>query len=121
MKHDPHEIEGVLRDARSGLQDKIVRNLGDFTVALLAISGHPEQLCLAGTGTLLVAGEKHFILTARHVWDEVLSSTDHGAGARCLRLSRLLNGSFHFTGSAQLRRCERWRSLARVLVLVASR
>jgi hypothetical protein len=74
---DPREIEGVLRDQNSGLREKIVRNLGDFTVALLAISEYPERLALAGTGTLLSADGAHFILTARHVWEEVLKDAAH--------------------------------------------
>jgi len=76
MAQDSREIHAVLMDAASGLQDKITRGLGDYTVALLAISGFPEQPRLAGTGTLLTAGGAHFILTARHVWEEVLKETD---------------------------------------------
>ncbi len=73
-----NEIERLLRDETSGLAEKITRNLGDFTVALIAIYNGPnERLALAGTGTLLAIGGSHFILTARHVWDEVLSTADH--------------------------------------------
>jgi hypothetical protein len=46
-------------------------------VALLAISDHPECLKLAGTGTLMAIGGEHYILTARHVRDEVLAGSDH--------------------------------------------
>ena len=77
MPCDPHEIAGVLKDAGSGLQDKIVHNLGNYTVALLGISDHPERLELAGTGTLMAIDGAHYILTARHVWDEVLAPADH--------------------------------------------
>jgi len=73
MPCNPQEIVGVLKDAGSGLQDKIVHNLGNFTVALLAISDFPERLDLAGTGTLMLIDGAHYILTARHVWDDVLS------------------------------------------------
>jgi len=73
----PHDIATILRDERSGLREKVVRNLGDFTVALLAIyNGSHERLALAGTGTLVWIDNAHFILTARHVWDEVLSKAD---------------------------------------------
>jgi hypothetical protein len=70
------QIMPVLKDANSGLQTKIVRNLGDFTVALLAFSENPESLVLAGTGTLLTTRGAHFILTARHVWEEKLKLAD---------------------------------------------
>ena len=74
---NPHEIANILRDEKSGLRERVVRNLGDFTVALLAIyNGPSERLALAGTGTLVAIDESHFILTARHVWDEVLSKAD---------------------------------------------
>lgn len=74
---NPHEVATVLRDEKSGLREKVVRNLGDYTVALLAIYNGPhERLALAGTGTLVVIEKAHFILTARHVWDEVLSKAD---------------------------------------------
>jgi hypothetical protein len=74
---DAGEIGPILQSEASGLRDKIVRNLGDFTVALLAIYGSPhERLRLAGTGTLVVLEGKHFILTALHVWEEVLKTAD---------------------------------------------
>lgn len=76
MPCNPHEIAGVLRDPKSRLPLKIIRNLGDFTVALLGISDHPERLELAGTGTLMAIDGANYILTARHVWDEVLAGTD---------------------------------------------
>ncbi len=51
----PNEIDGILRDDNSGLRESVVRNLGDFTVALLAIYNGPnERVVLAGTGTLVL-------------------------------------------------------------------
>jgi hypothetical protein len=76
MAQEPHNIQQILEDATTGLQDKITRGLGNFTVALLAISGVPEQPKLAGTGTLLTVGGAHFILTARHVWERKLKDAD---------------------------------------------
>lgn len=74
---NPREIGPILRSEKSGLRDKIVRNLGDFTVAMFGIFGSPQQqLRLAGTGTLVVLDGKHFILTALHVWEEVLKTAD---------------------------------------------
>jgi len=77
MPCNPHEIEAVLEDAGSGLQDKITHHLGNYTVALLGISGWPERLALASTGTLFAIDGTRYILTARHVWDEVLASADY--------------------------------------------
>jgi hypothetical protein len=77
---DLREIEGIFRNQSSGLADRVVRNLGDFTVALLAVSESPKQLLeLAGTGTLLTSAGRHFILTARHVWDCKLKNADRVA------------------------------------------
>jgi hypothetical protein len=73
----PSEIQAILLDPGSGLLDRIARNLGDFTVALLALSGSPQTIKLVGTGTLLVVGEKYFILTALHVWEEALKFADY--------------------------------------------
>ncbi len=76
-RQDVHKIHAILLDKKAGLQEKITRGLGNFTVALLAISDYPARLELAGTGTLLTIGGAHFILTARHVWEEVLADADH--------------------------------------------
>jgi hypothetical protein len=76
-EQESRDIHVTLIDANSGLREKIVRNLGDYTVALLAISDNPERLELAGTGTLISTKGQHYILTARHVWDEVLADADH--------------------------------------------
>jgi len=72
---DVEEIMASLAEESSGLRDRIVRDIGSFTVALFAVSGarDGDHLSLAGTGTLLVAiADSHFILTAAHVWEEVL-------------------------------------------------
>jgi hypothetical protein len=74
---DPEGIKEILKDEKTGLQSKIVRTLGDFTVALLAVSDSPERLDLAGTGTLVTIDGTHYILTATHVWEEVLKNADH--------------------------------------------
>ena len=51
---NPNEI-GAILDDKSGLREKVVRNLGDFTVALPAIyNSSSERLAVAGTGTLVV-------------------------------------------------------------------
>src|SRR5690349_4575730 len=59
------------------LRSRIVRNLGSCTVALfgVSVSAEGEQLLLAGTGTLIERNGLHYILTAAHVWEEVLESS----------------------------------------------
>jgi hypothetical protein len=71
------EVEATLRGSEE-LQLRIVRDLGSFTVSLFALSSSEDgdHLQLAGTGTLLTAGGSHYILTAAHVWHEVLKSAD---------------------------------------------
>jgi hypothetical protein len=69
------EIGNVLRSDES-LQSRIVRSLGNFTVALLAISDYPERLDLAGTGTVVMIDGTYYILTARHVWEECQCKID---------------------------------------------
>jgi hypothetical protein len=73
---DLREIEAVLRDEKSGLRDRIVRDIGSFTVALFGVfeSKEGERLQLGGTGTLVSIAESHYILTARHVWEKVLKA-----------------------------------------------
>ena len=70
------QAEEVLRDRASGLQDRIIRFVGQFTVALFGVFGSQSgaRLQLAGTGTLVAVGDSHYILTARHVWERVLKA-----------------------------------------------
>src|SRR6266700_8424466 len=73
---DSRKIKAILSDPKSGLVDKVARSLVDYTVALFALKGSPQKLKLGGTGTLVAFGGSHFILTARHVWDETLKTAD---------------------------------------------
>jgi hypothetical protein len=70
------EIETALRGEE--LQLTIIRDIGRYTVALFAgfDSKEGSKLKLAGTGTLLTIGGSHYILTASHVWEEVLKCAD---------------------------------------------
>ena len=69
-------IQASLRAESSETRERLVREIGSFTVALLAVSGSGanEILRLAGTGTLVIVGGSHYILTAAHVWQEILWS-----------------------------------------------
>lgn len=69
-------LQEALIDASSGLQDAIIRHLGTFSVALFAVfeSQDGASVQLAGTGTFVAVNDSHYILTARHVWEEVLKS-----------------------------------------------
>src|SRR2546427_11451879 len=72
---DNSQLEAHLRDESSVLHGRIVRSLGNYTVALLGISGpkEDERLRLAGTGTLVTIAGLYYILTAAHVWDRILN------------------------------------------------
>src|SRR5438477_2056323 len=73
--YQPNEIASMLRGSEE-LRQKIVRNLGSSTVALFAVFNDKgkNRLELAGSGTLACIGNSHYILTAAHVWEEVLRS-----------------------------------------------
>src|SRR6266404_4575360 len=72
------EVVQALKDSASGLQEKIVRDIGLFTVGLLRVSPSRdgERLDLAGTGTLVSFGIDRYILTACHVWEELLATAN---------------------------------------------
>jgi hypothetical protein len=78
---DLEEIESELRADPSELRERIVLDVGSFTVALLSVtgSGPAEKLQFAGTGTLVTDKVSHYILTAKHVWDEILDKAVKGA------------------------------------------
>jgi hypothetical protein len=69
------EIRTLFRESHE-LRLQITRDIGSFTVSLFALveTKEGERLQLAGTGTLVAAGKAHFILTANHVWEEVLKA-----------------------------------------------
>lgn len=73
------EIDSALLNSGE-LHGRMVRQVGSCTVALFALyNSFPkegEHLKLAGTGTLLAVDGSHYILTAAHVWREVLESAD---------------------------------------------
>jgi hypothetical protein len=73
--HTLNEIEALLRGIEGELRQNIVRSLGSSTVALLALyDDHgQEKIIGAGSGTLVVDGDAHYILTAAHVWEYVNS------------------------------------------------
>jgi hypothetical protein len=54
------------------LRQRIVRNLGSSTVAMLAL--HDNGLKLIGSGSLVFVGSSHYILTAAHVWEALQSA-----------------------------------------------
>ncbi|MFL6439341.1 MAG: hypothetical protein ACJ71Q_17325 [Terriglobales bacterium] len=70
--HSIDEIQDLLGDI--DFVSRISRNLGSSTVALFAVfDDHGKDLLkLAGSGSLVTAGGLHGILTAAHVWEEVI-------------------------------------------------
>jgi hypothetical protein len=69
------ELEAAIR-ADTDLRERIVRSIGSSSVALLALVDDrgSHRLELAGSGTLVVVNGVYYILTAAHVWEEVLKS-----------------------------------------------
>jgi hypothetical protein len=68
-------LDGVAPNSREEMF-RIVRDTGLCAVGLFAISPSRknEELRLAGSGTLVSIGGLHYILTASHVWEQVLKS-----------------------------------------------
>jgi hypothetical protein len=73
----PAELEDTFRQSED-LRIEITRDIGRYTIALFAgfDSAGSTQLKLAGTGTLLTVHGSYYILTASHVWEEVLKCAD---------------------------------------------
>jgi hypothetical protein len=69
---DPIEIQRRLFHASSGLAEKIGRDIGSYTVALLSVtgSGQNEVLRFRGSGSLVSIGDSAYILTAAHGWEK---------------------------------------------------
>jgi hypothetical protein len=74
----PEELRRIFEDSNSGYSERVGRFLGTMTVALFAISdtSSGEDLHFTGTGTLVTVGKSHYILTAAHVWEDGLKSSD---------------------------------------------
>ena len=67
--YDEEEIfERMKQDTE--LRESICRDIGKFTVPLLALSlDKTAEDSMAGTGTLITLEGNHYILTAAHVWE----------------------------------------------------
>ncbi len=70
------EIQASLLGESPQTRDGLVRDIGSSTVALFAVteSREGDRLQLAGTGTLVIVAGSHYVLTAAHVWEEILKS-----------------------------------------------
>ena len=70
------DIDSMLRAPEEELRQNIVRSLGSSTVTLFAVfDDHgKDRLELAGSGSLVRADDRYYVLTAAHVWEEVLKS-----------------------------------------------
>jgi hypothetical protein len=69
------ELEAAIK-ADTDLRQRIVRSIGSSSIALFAlVDDHGNHLLeLAGSGTLVSVKGVYYILTAAHVWEEVLKS-----------------------------------------------
>jgi hypothetical protein len=77
---DLEVIEKELKDS-DGLRLRIIREIGErYGIALLTKSGTGRQmkLTLAGSGTLVMAGDSRYILTAAHVWEYLKKADEIG-------------------------------------------
>ena len=72
------ELDASTPEVATAEWNRIARDNWIYTVTLFALSHTPEGdlLSLAGTGTLVSYGDAHYILTAAHVWYEVLKKAD---------------------------------------------
>jgi hypothetical protein len=71
---DLKEISAMLIGSDAELRGRITRNTASSAVTLFAVyeSNGTSHLKLAGSGTLVVMGHHYGILTAAHVWEDVL-------------------------------------------------
>lgn len=69
---DPLAIQARLNDLSSGLAEKIGRDIGQSTVALLSVSGRgaTEELRFRGSGSLVCIEDAAYVMTAYHVWEQ---------------------------------------------------
>ncbi len=68
------EIEEEVLAKDSPLCWTIARELADFTVPFIV--ANDGELSPAGTGTLVAFRDSHYFLTATHVWEEALKTSD---------------------------------------------
>lgn len=62
------EIYNLVRNNQT-LANRIMLDIGRFTVALFSLAqGRDAENCCAGTGTLVVRGKDHCILTEYRRW-----------------------------------------------------
>ncbi len=71
-------IEGIESEllGTGDLRERIVRNLGSSSVAMLAL--YDNAVKFVGSGSLVFVNDSHYILTAAHVWDALQSAPTLG-------------------------------------------
>jgi len=72
-EHGIEEVSQVLQNPASGLRDRIVRDVGLFTVGLLRVSqtAHGERLDLCGTGNFGLVRRGALHSDRCHVWEKL--------------------------------------------------
>ena len=101
-------LDGIAPESREQMY-KIVRDTGLSAVGVFTISdsGSGEELDLVGSGTLVSISGRHYILTARHVWEErprfaqKLSMTIRTKTSHCFPIGIETIAAFGPTGSKQ--------------------
>jgi len=76
-------LDTRLRES-SELRETIGRSIAGYAVAMLGVfdEGGAEVLRLCGSGTLVRVADRHFILTAAHVWEALQASRQFGITVR---------------------------------------
>jgi len=73
VPHDSGDIQTEnLSDIPMDVRLQLVRDIGRYAVALIAVSkSDGERLHFAASGTLVAVGSSRYVLTAAHVWDRL--------------------------------------------------
>ncbi len=87
---EEHYRIGNLDELPQQVCEGIVRDIGNFAVAIFGISKirNIETLTFCGSGTLVSSGKDYYVLTAAHVWTKKIHSSEQMA-------LTLLEGGFH--------------------------
>lgn len=61
----------LLKDIPQGVLDEVSQYLQQFHISIFVQLENPRLIKFVGSGTLVEAYQKHYVLTAGHVWNEI--------------------------------------------------